>query len=143
MWIKEILLGIIGISAGLVVAGGLFSFITSLGIVSDLADRTRTGSKVMLYEDATSVGGILGTLFFIYQIPIRLPVAIWNQVILGVFGFFAGTFVGCEIMALAEVLNLFPILIRRGRLLACVPYLIWGVAVGKGIGALIFFVLGW
>ena len=47
MWAKEILLAIIGLSAGLIVAGGLFAFIASLGVVSDIADRTHTGSKVM------------------------------------------------------------------------------------------------
>ena len=40
MWAGQIFLGILGMSAGVVVAGGLFSFIVELGVISDFADRT-------------------------------------------------------------------------------------------------------
>ena len=36
MWAGQIFLGILGMSAGVVVAGGLFSFIVELGVISDL-----------------------------------------------------------------------------------------------------------
>ena len=52
MWMKNIFLAILGLSAGITAAGGLFSFIIGLGVVSDFADRTHTGEHVMLYEDA-------------------------------------------------------------------------------------------
>ena len=138
MWAKEAILAIIGLSSGLIVAGGLFAFIASLGVVSDIADRTRTGSKVLLYEDAMTVGGILGNLFFIYQW--RIPNGAWLQPI---FGTFVGIFVGCWALSLAEALNVFPVFIRRVKLVRCVPYIILGIAVGKGIGSLIYFFLGW
>lgn len=138
MWVREILLAVIGFSAGLIVAGGLFSFITSLGVVSDFADRTHTGSRILLYEDATALGGILGNLFSIYQF--RLPGAPWFLLI---FGLFSGIFVGGWAMALAETLNIFPIFIRRVKLIQSIPYIILSVALGKGIGAFIFYFLGW
>lgn len=138
MWVKEIVLGIIGISAGLIVAGGLFAFIASLGVVSDFADRTHTGAHILLYEDATTLGGILGNLFFIYR---------WNILRGGwlqpVFGTFAGIFVGCWALSLADALNVFPIFIRRVKLVRGVPYIILGIAIGKGIGSIIYFFLGW
>ncbi|MCI5870184.1 MAG: stage V sporulation protein AB, partial [Dorea sp.] len=46
MWAANILLAIIGLSAGATAAGGLFSFIIGLGVVSDFADRTHTGEHV-------------------------------------------------------------------------------------------------
>lgn len=138
MWAKEVLLVVIGLSAGLIVAGGLFAFIASLGVVSDIADRTHTGSKILLYEDATTLGGIVGNLVFIYQI--NLPGGVWLQVVLGLF---VGIFVGCWALSLAETLNVFPIFIRRVKLVRCVPYIILGIAIGKGIGSLIYFFLGW
>ena len=70
MWAAQILLAIIGLSAGVAVAGGLFSFVIGLGVVSDFADRTHTGEHVLLYEDSVALGGILGNIFFIYQISI-------------------------------------------------------------------------
>ena len=128
MWAAQILLAIIGLSAGVAVAGGLFSFVIGLGVVSDFADRTHT----------VALGGILGNIFFIYQISI--PHGGW---LVPIFGLFGGIFVGCWSMALAEILNLFPIFIRRIKLLRCIPYIILGIALGKGIGAFIFFFNRW
>lgn len=134
----QILLGIIGLSSGIAVAGGLFSFIIGLGVVSDFADRTHTGNQVLLYEDCIAIGGILGNVVFIYQIHIPFGV-----LLLPIFGIFSGVFVGCWSMALAEILNVFPIFIRRVKLLRCIPYIILGMALGKGIGAFIFFINRW
>lgn len=138
MWVQQILLCIIGLSSGIIVAGGLFSFIIELGIISDFADRTHTGEHVLLYEDATALGGILGNMFFIFQIAI--PHGGWLLPVLGLLG---GIFVGCWAMALAEVLNVFPVFIRRIRLTSCIPWAILGIALGKGIGALVFFWNRW
>ena len=96
MWAKELLLAVIGLSSGAIVSGGLFSFIASLGVVSDFADRTHTGSKVSLYEDAIILGGSLGNLFWIYQI--QMTNELWLLIF---FGLFSGIFVGCWSMALA------------------------------------------
>ena len=137
MWV-QVLMAVIGLSAGMVVAGGLFSFISELGVVSDFADRTHTGEHILLYENSVALGGILGNIFFIYGI--RIPFGAW---LLPVFGLFGGIFVGCWSMALAEILNVFPIFIRRAKIIKCIPYLIVAMAVGKGIGALIFFYRGW
>lgn len=134
MWAAQILMAVIGLSAGMVVAGGLFSFISGLGVISDFADRTHTGEHIMLYEDSVALGGILGNIFFIYHIAI--PYGAW---IIPVFGLFGGIFVGCWSMALAEILDVFPIFVRRVKLLRGIKYVILGVAIGKGIGAFVFF----
>lgn len=63
-WAAQILLGMIGFSGGVAIAGGLFSFIIGLGVISEFADRTRTGDKVLLYEECVALGGILGNIFF-------------------------------------------------------------------------------
>ncbi|WP_461816124.1 stage V sporulation protein AB [Faecalimonas sp.] len=138
MWGKQLLLALIGLSAGVTVAGGLFSFVVSLGVVSDFADRTHTGKHIRLYEMSVALGGILGNIFFIYQISLPLGMGA-----LMLFGMFAGIFVGCWSMALAEILNVFPIFIRRMKVLKGIPYIILGIALGKGIGACVFFFKGW
>ena len=51
MWIRQILVAVVGLASGFAVAAGLFSFIIGLGVVSDFADRTHTGKHVMLYEN--------------------------------------------------------------------------------------------
>lgn len=138
MWARQLLLALIGLSAGVTVAGGLFSFVVSLGVVSDFADRTHTGNHILLYETSVALGGIIGNILFIYQIPIPVGTAV-----LMLFGIFAGIFVGCWSMALAEILNVFPIFIRRVKILKGIPYIILSIALGKGIGACLFFFKGW
>lgn len=133
-----ILLAFIGLSAGIVIAGGLFSFIASLGVISDLADRTHTGKHVKIYEDAVTLGGTIGNIFYLFHLQIPLTEA-WFVPL----GIFIGIFVGCEIMALAEVLNIFPIFVRRVKLIKYVPYFILMVAIGKAAGEMIFAFYKW
>lgn len=140
MWVMQIVLAIIGLSTGMLVAGGLFGFVVSLGVVSDFADRTHTADKVIFYENAIMLGGALGNIIYIFQIPIVFP---GSTVLISLFGLFAGIFTGCWAMALAEILNVFPIFVRRAKLIKCIPYLILSIALGKGIGSIIYFFNGW
>lgn len=138
MWGKEILLAVISLCAGLVVSGGLFAFLSSLGVVSDIADRTHTGKHIMLYENATILGGILGNVFWLYKISV-----LKGNFLQVLYGTFSGIFVGCWAMSLAETLNVFPVFIRRTKLVQSVPYIILSIAIGKGIGLIVYFLLGW
>jgi stage V sporulation protein AB len=138
MWVRQIVLALVGLSSGIVAAGGLFSFIAELGVVSDFADRTHTGEQIRLYESCISAGGILGNLIFVFQIPIPA-----GRLLVPIFGLFAGIFVGCWAMALAEVLNLFPVFVRRAKVFKPIPWIILSLALGKSIGSLLFFFQRW
>ena len=138
MLVKQIIMALIGLSAGSIVAGGLFGFVVSLGIVSDFADRTGTADRIGLYEDAVAVGGILGNLVLLYDIPLTAI-----SPLMGVFGIFSGIFVGCWALALAEVLNVFPIFLRRINVTKGIGFVILGIAIGKVLGALVYFFFGW
>lgn len=73
-------LALIGISAGMVVAGGVFSFIVELGVISDFADRTHTAKHILFYEDMVSAGAVLGNLFQIFEVLAgrSIPWDIWT-----------------------------------------------------------------
>ena len=101
MLAKNICLALLGFSAGITAAGGLFSFIIGLGVISDFADRTHTGEQVMLYEDAVAAGGSLGAVISVYH-----PAVPFAGCLLPVMGLFGGIFVGCWAMALAEMLDI-------------------------------------
>lgn len=138
MWAAQVLLAVIGISAGMAVAAGLFSFIVELGVIADFADRTHTGEKILFYEDCVALGGIVGNIIYVFRIGIPLGTAL-----LTVFGLFAGIFVGCWAMALAEILNVFPVFMRRARIVRYLTAFVISMALGKGIGACLFFFRGW
>ena len=63
--------------------------------------------------------------------------------LLGIFGLFSGIFVGCWAMALAEILNVFPVFMRRARIVRYIAAFTISIAVGKGLGAGLFFFRGW
>lgn len=138
MWIRECILALIGFSAGVIIASGLFAFITGLGIISNFADRTHTGSSILFYENCLIAGGIVGNLLFLYR-----PKLFVGGILLGIFGLGSGIFVGCWSMALAETGNVFPIFMRKVKIMESVTYLLVGMALGKVAGALLYFLNGW
>ncbi len=142
MWVQQILreliLAVIGFSAGVTVAGGLFAFIVELGIIADFADRTHTAEYILLYEDSAALGGTIGSLLSVFQLSIP-----FGRILLPVFGGLAGIFVGCWSMALAEMLNVFPIFMRRMKIVRYAAAFIISMALGRGVGALVFFLQGW
>lgn len=110
--------------------------------MADFADRTHTGNRICLYEDCVAVGGIAGNLWWILGQDLRLE-GIAAAVVLAMFGIFAGTFTGCWAMALAEVLNVYPVFMRRFRAVRYLTAFVISVAVGKGLGMLLFFFQRW
>ena len=138
MWTAQVLLAVIGASAGLAVAAGLFSFIVELGVVADFADRTHTGDQLLFYEDCVALGGIVGNLLYVFHIGVPL-----GAPVLAVFGLFAGIFAGCWALALAEILNVFPVFMRRARIVRYLTAFVISMAIGKGFGACLLFFRGW
>lgn len=138
MWVRLIILALIGVSAGLMVSAGLFALIVEIGILTDFADRTHTADKILLYEDCTVLGGIIGNILSIFQVKI-----VGLQFLLPVLGIFSGIFVGGWSMALAEIMNVFPVFIRRLKIVRYTTAFIVSIAVGRSLGALIYLVKGW
>lgn len=137
-WIKQLLLALVGLCGGFIVAGGVFALITSVGLMARLAGKTHTGKYVKIYETCVALGGSIGNLISIFRFA--LPIGIWSLVI---FGLFSGIFVGVLAMSLAESINVTAVFTRRIRLSKGIPWVILGIAIGKGLGSLIFFSQGW
>ena len=91
---------------------------------------------IRIYEDAIVLGGIWGTtaMFIRYRLP-SVPL------LLGCYALCTGIFVGVLAMALTEVLNVIPILLRRTRLTKGLPWLILAFALGKVCGSLVYFLV--
>lgn len=133
MWIRQVILGIVGLSSGFAVAGGMFAFLIALGVVSRFAGKTHTAKYILYYEDAAAIGGILGNLVSIYAFPV--PVGMAGVVS---FGLFSGIFTGAWAMALTEIVDTIPIFSRRIRLKSGLPWLILSMALGRTAGALVY-----
>ena len=129
MWIRNILLAIIGLSAGGVIAGAYVAFIASLGIYTRLEAWANSGKRILTTETIILLGTTVGNVITLYNVAI--PV---GTIGLAVCGLFFGIFTGCLAAALSDVVKLFPILCRRIGLRRGLPYIIASVGLGKAVG---------
>ena len=134
MLIKSIILIFIGLAGGLIVASGVFAFIVMIGVVTRLAARTRTSQYIPTYETAIVAGGAIGNFVALFQW--NLPVGVIG---LAIYGLFSGVFTGCLAIALAEVLEVMPIMAKRVNLKQGMPYIVTAIALGKCLGTILQF----
>jgi stage V sporulation protein AB len=127
---------VIGFGSGMLISGAVFAFITIVGVVPRLAQKTNSTRYIKVYESAIAVGGIGGAALGLF-----MPDWTWGYFLLPVIGMAAGVFYGCLAMSLAEVLNVIPILTRRARLQRGMFFLVMAIALGKMIGALLYFLI--
>ncbi len=135
MFPKQVLLVLIGLSAGGIIAAGVFAFLAMIGVFPRLIGKTKTNRHILLYETMIILGGILGNIWDIYEIPLGFG----GNLFLGVYGTSVGIFVGCLVMSLAETLKALPVISRRLNLGVGLQYIILSLGFGKLIGSLIFF----
>lgn len=132
MLIRYIGLAIASMAGGAVIAGGYFAFISLIGVFPKLIEKVKGNRHYMLVESCLTYGAVIANVIYIFNIEI--PVTLIGFAILTLFG---GIFVGCLIGALAEVLNVFPIISRRFDVRRGFPYVIMAVGIGKVIGSFI------
>lgn len=135
MFLKEVLLAFIGLSAGGVIAAGVFAFLAIIGVFPRLIGATRTYRHILLYETMIILGGTLGNIYDLYKFPLRVG----GNVLLGIYGLSVGIFIGCLVMSLAETLKVLPVVSRRIHLAVGLQYLVLSLGIGKMIGSLVYF----
>ena len=152
MWWKYPVMIFAFFGFGLLSSGGVFTVFVTVGLVPRFADKTHTAHKIVLYENSIVAGAILGCIFSVYPDMIKklggmaalsaIPQwELWGNLILTVFGIFAGMFVGCFAIAIAEMLNTIPIFTRRISLGKGAGIVMLCLALGKTVGSLIYFYL--
>ena len=136
MW-QQIGMAVIGFGGGMIAAGGMVALLIGLGITPRFAGITHTADRILLYEDFTILGAVAGNVLQLYE-----PSLVVGKIGLAVYGLGAGMFLGAWILALAEMVDVFPIAIRRLKIKVGVPWIILTVAVAKICGSLLYFYKG-
>lgn len=155
---KQIFLGICGLSFGLLASAGVFTVLVSVGLIPRFAGKMHVARKVFALEEAVVLGTICGGLLSVFSeyghlggyILLReifgsQTALIWKwigQAFLMIGGVFAGMFVGCLALAIAEMLNSIPIFARRIGFRHGLGVAVSAAALGKVIGSLIYFIKG-
>lgn len=143
---------ILGTSYGLLAAAGVFTVLVAVGLVPRFAGKTHTGKKVVLYEEMVIFGTLSGCILSVFSrycgvgawLQQRYPEHLQAFLELGsafqaVFGIFAGMFIGCLALAIAEMLDSIPIFARRISFRHGLGFAILGMAAGKLCGSLVYF----
>ncbi|MBQ1274864.1 MAG: stage V sporulation protein AB [Cellulosilyticum sp.] len=132
---QNIILIIIGLSSGYIVAGGVVAFISIIGIIPIMAYRTKTSHYMMWYENMIIIGSIIGSIFYCWEFRILVP-----PILMSVFAFAHGIFIGVLIIALAEVLDVLPIMNRRVKIRKGISFIVIALALGKLVGSLCYWI---
>lgn len=149
---RFIFLTVFGLSYGLLAAAGVFTVLVAVGLIPRFAGRTHTGKKVVLYEEMVIFGTLFGCVISVFarfcQIGAWLQQKFPQHVesLLGagfvfqaVYGIFAGMFIGCLALAIAEMLDSIPIFARRISFRHGLGFAVLGIAAGKLCGSLVYF----
>lgn len=156
MFLKQMFLGIMGMSFGVFAAGGVFTVLISVGLIPRFAGKMHVSRKVFLFEEAVVCGTLFGDFFSVFDRYGRIgdfikenqvfgsgrTEAVWymaGTAVLIVFGLFAGVFVGCLALAIAEMLNTIPIFSRRIGFRHGLGIAVLAMALGKAAGSLLYF----
>ena len=153
--LKWIFLALCGGSFGFLASAGVFTVLVSVGLIPRFAGKMHVAQKVFVMEEAVIFGTLSGGFLSVFSDYGNLgafvlsrgffgeqTVMIWKEVggLLLVFGgFFAGMFVGCLALAIAEMLNTIPILARRIGFRHGLGIAVTAAALGKAAGSLIYF----
>ena len=138
MNIQNVIMAVSAFSCGFLVAGGVIAVIVGLGIVTRLVGITHTAKENRWYESMIFTGAILGNMLTVYRIPLSL-----GRPGLLILGVSAGIYTGGWIMALAEMVHMFPIFSRRIGITTGIGMIIWSLALGKILGSLLQFYMNW
>lgn len=150
-WMKQVLLGVVGLAGGFSVSGGVFTTLIAVGLIPRFAGKTHTAKHIFLYEEMVVCGTILGGLISVFfpfldvvgfagRIPLLEGVYPYvGTLLLVIYGLFAGIFVGCLALAIAEMLDSIPIFTRRTKFRHGIGIVILCMAIGKTVGSLIYF----
>lgn len=140
-----IVLGFSGMSFGFLASAGVFTVLVAVGLVPRFAGKTHTAGYILLYEEFVIWGTICGMLFSIFEPVHQISKHLLTRIAFPaeiIFGFFTGCFVGCLALSIAEMLDSVPIFSRRIRMQWGIGVGILFVALGKMVGAMLYYICG-
>ncbi len=149
--LKYLLLAACGFSFGTLAAAGVFTVLAAVGLIPRFAGKTHTAKQAVLYEELVTAGTVAGGFASVFEryshigealLRIGVPPAalrIGGSLFLAFAGIFAGMFVGCLALAIAEMLDSVPIFARRIGFRRGLGIAVLAMAAGKLAGSLFYF----
>ncbi len=156
MFLRQLLLALIGAGSGLIVSAGVFTVLISVGLIPRFAGKMHVARRIFLLEEMVVLGTLAGGFVSVFEDWCGLGRFVREHALFGrentervwrlagtllliVYGLFAGIFVGCLALAVAEMLNTIPVFARRIGFRHGLGIAILAVALGKLAGSLVYF----
>lgn len=133
-----VFMAIAALGGGFLVAAGVVALLVGLGIITRFAGISHTAAHCRFYETAILLGALSGNVLTVYHRTVAA-----GRPGLIVLGIASGMYVGAWIMALAEVIHIFPVFARRIGLTKGLSWVVLAVALGKITGSLLHFYMRW
>lgn len=144
MFLKSFLLLITGLASGVGVAAGTFAFLLVIRVLPRMIQKAKLNHKIVFIENMVIRGILFGTLLSLFTWKKRWLFALLGKTLLTIYGLSAGIFAGCISVALAEILDTFPIFFRRLKIEEnYVENFLFIMAIGKMVGSLFYFFAGY
>lgn len=144
MFLKSLFAIFVGLCGGIGVAAGTFAFLLVIRVIPRMVQKAKLEHKVIYIENIVFRGILFGTILSLFSWKKRWLFELLGKTLLTFFGLSAGIFVGCIAVALAEILDTFPIFFRRLSLKdEYGEVLLFMMALGKMIGSLFYFFMGY
>lgn len=144
MLLKSAFMLFVGFASGIGVAAGTFAFLLVIRVIPRMVQKAQLEHKVIYIENVVFRGIMFGTVLGLFTWKKKWLFTILGKTLLTIFGMSAGVFVGCLAVALAEILDTFPIFFRRMHLKdEFGEVLLFMMALGKLVGSLFFFLTGY
>lgn len=153
MFLKYVFMAIIALSFGLIVSGGVLTVFVSVGLIPRFAGKTHSGNCILLYETMVCAGTITGCIVSVFNPYLEIGKYVLTHVsilqnvwiylansVLIIFGFFAGMFIGCFAIAIAEMMDTIPIFFRRSGFRHGLGIAMLMIALGKIAGSFFYFI---
>ena len=132
---KNILLMVIALGGGVTAGSAAAAFIALLEVIPRLMQISDTRDYIKLYQGVLTFGFALFTLIYFTDLHLNL-----SKYVAIPTGFLYGVFIGIFSSALAEVLNVIPVLSKKLKLRDHLIYVIYTLMAGKVIGSIFYWV---
>ena len=129
----NILLILIAFGGGLTAGSAAAAFLALLEVIPRLIQISDTRDYIKIYQGVLTSGFVLFTLIYFSEFHLRL-----SKYVAIPAGFLHGMFIGLFSSALAEVLNVIPVLAKKLKLRDRLIYVIYTLMAGKVIGSLFY-----
>jgi len=144
MFLKSVFMILVGLCSGIGVAAGTFAFLIVIRVIPRMVQKAKLEHKIIYIENIVFRGIMFGTVLSLFSWKKKWLFELLGKTLLTIFGMSSGIFVGCLAVALAEILDTFPIFFRRIHLKdEFGEVLLFTMALGKLIGSLFFFFTGY